>query len=97
MGSNAKRSTTQRDRHRAAIRRTRPPCAICGEPIDYTLHHLDDMAFQVDHVVPLAAGGPDTLENKQAAHRKCNRSKWHHTDRDAYTTKPRTFITERTW
>lgn len=31
------RSTRNRDRHRAVIARTKPPCALCGQPIDYTL------------------------------------------------------------
>ena len=28
-----------------------------------------------DHIVPIAKGGADVLENKQAAHRSCNRDK----------------------
>ena len=64
------RNTTKRDRDRAAIRRTKPPCGICLEPIDYTLRSLDSMSFEVDHVIPLAKGGPDELANKQAAHRR---------------------------
>ena len=69
------RNTTIRDRHRAAIRKGEPPCWICGQPIDYTLPHLDPGAFVVDHVIPLDKGGPDTLGNKRAAHRACNRAK----------------------
>lgn len=71
----AGRNTSQRDRDRATIRRAHPACGICGEPIDYTLPHLDPLAFVVDHVVPIAAGGTDMLGNKQAAHRACNRAK----------------------
>ncbi|AYF29297.1 HNH endonuclease [Micromonospora tulbaghiae] len=33
----ARRNTTTRDRHRATIARSRPPCALCGDEIDYTL------------------------------------------------------------
>lgn len=69
------RSTTRRDRHRAAIRRGEPACHICGKPIDYTLKTPDPMSFEVDHVVPLAKGGADELSNKAAAHRRCNRAK----------------------
>lgn len=69
------RNTSIRDRHRAIIRRGQPPCWICGEPIDYNLPHLDPGAFVVDHVIPLDKGGPDTLDNKRAAHRGCNRAK----------------------
>lgn len=70
-----KRDTTTRDRHRAVIARAQPPCALCGQPIDYGLPPYDPRAYVVDHRVPLARGGPDTLANKQAAHRDCNRSK----------------------
>lgn len=70
-----KRNTNTRDKHRAIISKSNAPCAICGQPIDYRLPHLHPMAFVVDHIIPLAAGGPDTLENKQACHRSCNRDK----------------------
>jgi 5-methylcytosine-specific restriction endonuclease McrA len=96
------RNTTTRDRHRKVIARTKPPCGICGEPIDYALHYLDPMAYTVDHIVPL---GPkptperiaelDVLSNKQAAHRSCNRDKWHRTGEDEPAA--RTFVTARTW
>jgi 5-methylcytosine-specific restriction endonuclease McrA len=33
------------------------------------------MSFVVDHVIPLNRGGTDTIANKQAAHRRCNRAK----------------------
>ena len=33
------------------------------------------MAYVVDHILPLSAGGPDTIDNKQPAHRVCNRQK----------------------
>lgn len=88
------RSTTVRDQHRRAIRRTKPPCGICEQDIDYTLPHTDPMSFVVDHVIPFAKGGPDTLENKQAAHRICNRLK---SDKLAEEAGPRTFVTTRTW
>ena len=69
------RSTTTRDRHRAVIKRRRDPCHICGEPIDYTLPYLHPLEFVADHIVPLNRGGTDVLDNKQAAHRTCNRTK----------------------
>ncbi|MEU7843936.1 HNH endonuclease signature motif containing protein [Micromonospora sp. NPDC049114] len=69
------RNTAIRDRHRAAIARGRPPCGICGQPIDYRLPYMDPAEFVVDHIVPLKRGGADTLANKQAAHRRCNRAK----------------------
>lgn len=66
----AGRSTTVRDRDRRYIARSKPPCGICEQDIDYTLPHTDPMSFVVDHVVPWAKGGPDELANKQAAHRR---------------------------
>ena len=71
----AGRSTTLRDLHRATIARAGGPCHICGKPIDYTLPYLDPGEYVVDHLVPLARGGTDTLANKAAAHRACNRAK----------------------
>lgn len=73
------RNTTRRDRHRQAIAATGAPCHICGKPIDYTLPYLDPKSFVVDHIVPIARGGTDTIDNKRAAHRDCNRAK---SDRD---------------
>ena len=76
----ATRDTTTRDRHRAIIRRGEPPCYLCGEPIDYALKWPDPMCFTVDHVIPIDNGGPDTLENKRAAHWTHNRAKGKRTD-----------------
>ena len=69
------RNTARRTNHRARIARTRANCHICGEPIDYTLKWPDPWCFVVDHVIPLHLGGPDTLDNKQAAHNTCNSKK----------------------
>ncbi|WP_082946262.1 HNH endonuclease [Mycobacterium sp. E1747] len=94
------RNTTTRDQHRTIIARGKPPCYLqdlnlCrfpGEPIDYEAHHLDPRSFAVDHIDP---NGPDTLDNKAATHRACNRDK---------SNKPLpvmtggvTFVTERCW
>ncbi|WP_223690098.1 HNH endonuclease [Leifsonia poae] len=73
--SSTPRNTAQRDRDRARIKATRANCHICGKKIDYTLPHLDPNAFVVDHIIPLAKGGADTLANKAAAHRECNSKK----------------------
>jgi 5-methylcytosine-specific restriction endonuclease McrA len=69
------RNTKQRDADRARIRHTAAACHICGQPIDYTLPHTNSRSFVVDHVIPLAKGGPDTIDNKAAAHRDCNSTK----------------------
>lgn len=66
------RNTSIRDKHRKIIAKDEPPCGICGQPIEYNAPHLDPGEFTVDHIVPIAQGGTDTLDNKQAAHRRCN-------------------------
>ena len=92
--SNAPRNTAARDRDRAAIRRTKPPCGICELPIDWSLRWPDPMSYVVDHIIPLNKGGLDVLENKQASHASCNRTKW---DRLPEDSTSRTFITSRNW
>lgn len=87
------RNTATRDRDRAAIRRTKPPCGICEGDIDYSLPYLDPMSYVVDHIVPLAKGGLDELANKQAAHRACNQTK----AAKLPESEVRTFVTSRSW
>jgi len=97
-GSPTQRSTTTRDRHRAALRRGKPPCGICHNDIDYDLPHLDPGSYVVDHIIPLALGGSDDLDNKQPAHRACNEAKGARTaEEHAHAAGPRTYITHRTW
>jgi len=43
-------------------------CGICGKPV------MGDL--EIDHIIPLAAGGTHEPENVQVAHRTCNRRKW---------------------
>ena len=107
--STAGRNTAQRDRDRRAImrghpdcgspyhdcRQKHPDCGICGQPIDYTLPYLDPWEYVVDHVVPVIAGGPDALPNKQAAHRCCNRDKSDKVAADQPTGT--TYVTARSW
>lgn len=85
------RSTARRDRHRRIIAQDQPPCHICHEPINYDAHYLDPLSFTIDHIQPRNRGGPDTLDNLAAAHRKCNRDK---SDKVAAGVD---FVTERAW
>ena len=87
------RSKAVRERARTLHRATGMPCWICGKPINYNAPHLDPGEFVVDHIVPYAKGGPDTLENKQAAHRSCNQAKYDKLPESAV----RTFVTDRVW
>ncbi|MFW6102430.1 MAG: HNH endonuclease [Chloroflexota bacterium] len=43
-------------------------CKTCGR-----VRTLDDL--EVDHIIPVSLGGPDTLGNKQLLCSKCNREK----------------------
>lgn len=55
----------------------RMPECLCpgGRKIDRALRRTNDpWEPSIDHIVPLAAGGADTLRNKRAAHRECNRA-----------------------
>ena len=91
------RNTAMRDRHRAAIARGKPDCALCQQPIDYTLKYPDPGAFVVDHILPVVKYPhlEHELSNKQPAHNKCNRDKWDHYEIE--NAGPRTFITTRSW
>lgn len=70
-----KRNIRQQQRDRDRIKQSRPNCHICGEAISWDADWLDPRSFVVDHIIPLAKNGPDTLENKAAAHRSCNSTK----------------------
>jgi hypothetical protein len=62
--------------HRAAWQCQMPEC-LCpgGRKIDRELRGTDDpWAPTVDHIRPLAVGGPDSRANMRAAHRECNRA-----------------------
>lgn len=52
------------------------PCAICGDPIDYSLPAGDPGSFEVDEALPCSLGGSELdWDNVQPAHRLCNRLK----------------------
>lgn len=61
------------------------PCALCGQPIDYSLgfvvgndgkRHPHPMMFVVDEKMPVSLGGsPIDFDNTQAAHWICNARK----------------------
>jgi len=69
------RSDVLRKKHRRIIAQSKPACHICGHTIDYALRYPDPMCFVVDHLVPIAKGGSDLIDNKAAAHHACNSTK----------------------
>lgn len=52
-----------------------PFCHICFERVDLSLPSSEPFGLHLDHVIPLFAGGHDTLENVKPAHNRCNTSK----------------------
>lgn len=55
-------------------------CHLCGIPIDFTASRQTgrgswEMGLQIDHLIPLSKGGPDTLENIRPSHGMCNLKK----------------------
>lgn len=52
-------------------------CQLCGCPTPKRLRGtVNSKAPEVDHIVPLAAGGTHTWDNVQCACRRCNRVKY---------------------
>ena len=66
--------TKRRDALKRRATRNNEACALCGQPIDYTLHYTHAMAFTADHITPVAAGGK-MIGPLQPAHRGCNARK----------------------
>jgi hypothetical protein len=50
-------------------------CGICGKPVDPAVAYPDPMSVSLDHVVPIAKGGPHVASNLQCSHMGCNSSK----------------------
>ncbi len=57
----------------AEVYRTETHCWICGGWVDQALPWRHDWSRSVDHVIPLAHGGPPLARwNVRLAHRRCN-------------------------
>jgi hypothetical protein len=55
-------------------------CYLCTEPIDLTAPRRAgipgwELGLHIEHVVPITADGPDTLDNVRPSHGRCNLSK----------------------
>lgn len=58
-------------------------CALCGLPVDKTLHYLDPWAAEVDEIIPVSRGGdPLSRKNCRLAHRVCNKTRGNRMDTD---------------
>jgi 5-methylcytosine-specific restriction endonuclease McrA len=60
---------------RRLVARDGDRCHICGVHTSTLLGPLDDNYPTVDHLVPIAAGGTDTMDNCKVACRRCNISR----------------------
>lgn len=79
----------RRRKLRARILATETHCALCGQPVDQTLHHLDPMAPEIDEIIPISHGGnPLSRANTQLVHRTCNQRKSNGTRTRTPTTAP---------
>ena len=76
-GTNPRRSNGHRRRELTArVKATEDMCALCGEPVDKTLHYLEPRAAVIDEDIPVARGGsPYDRANCHLMHRDCNRWK----------------------
>ena len=50
-------------------------CQLCNLPIDTQAIHPHPASPSIDHIIPLARGGPHSMHNVQAAHFLCNARK----------------------
>jgi 5-methylcytosine-specific restriction endonuclease McrA len=50
-------------------------CGLCGRMVPMKLWVPDSDAPTIDHILPIARGGQDTLDNVQLAHFLCNSTK----------------------
>ena len=50
-------------------------CGICDEPVDPDITWPHRQSVTVDHIIPVAHGGSDDIENLQLAHLACNATK----------------------
>lgn len=50
-------------------------CALCFDPIDFSLAFPHPLSKSVDHIIPLSKGGPHDPSNCQLAHLICNTAK----------------------
>jgi 5-methylcytosine-specific restriction endonuclease McrA len=47
-------------------------CHICGRKVNMALSGMRPGGPTIDHLIPISADGPDTIDNVALAHRQCN-------------------------
>lgn len=77
MASNPRRANgSKRTKLRKRFASLGLPCALCGQPIDYSLPAGHPMSYELDEIVPVSRGGdPYDEGNVQPTHRICNQRK----------------------
>ncbi|HKV68352.1 MAG TPA: HNH endonuclease signature motif containing protein [Gaiellales bacterium] len=56
-------------------------CPLCGLPLDLSLGARHPNGVTFDHIIRVADGGGDDLDNLQLAHRPCNTRRGHEEER----------------
>lgn len=86
MGNPRRKHGYRRDMLRKRVAAMGLPCAICGQPIDYSLTTWVDpkdgktkrhpLSYELDEIIPISKGGSHVdLDNVQPTHRICNQKK----------------------
>lgn len=98
---------TRRNKIREAIKRQGLPCALCGEPIDYSLPYGHPLSFEVDEIIPVsrwkefgyssAKACALDIKNCQPSHRICNVRKGNKIIEAKSFDKPLTLPLSRQW
>jgi 5-methylcytosine-specific restriction endonuclease McrA len=47
-------------------------CQICLLPIPTNVKQHDQLALNIDHIIPISSGGSNDFSNVQATHKRCN-------------------------
>ena len=70
---------------RQIYQKTNGHCHFCGDRLSFNNYGADATTrepWEVDHVTQRQKGGPKGPENCLAAHRSCNRLRWHRNGRE---------------
>ena len=98
MGNPRRTNGSRRTKLRNRVRAMGLPCALCGQPIDYSLPAGDPMSYELDEIVPVSRGGsPYDPGNVQPAHRLCNQRKGNGTGSGKGAAPPPRLPLSRKW
>ena len=80
--SNPRWKTGKRRHYQKRFKAMQLPCALCGQPLDYSLPYMHPLAPVIDEKVPIKywkeagysspSACADDWNNLQPAHRRCN-------------------------